>query len=209
MAEPSKSAGKPKFSLKLLWERFVQMFVPPYIQIGATLVCGGILYGTELWVRPMEERLKMEKQAAREAGVRLMELQRMLPEEKALDLQAGLRRIREEAISSDAMLAETVKTLAGVVRKEAWQGKITPEKAEPLSAEVPGLKVHRVTVEVSVPPDFSAGEDESDQTRLLRLLRKISELRAKHQLVGAEILSSPDQGFSARLTYHFYRVDHG
>ena len=209
MAEPSKTADKPKLTLKLLWERFVQFFVPPYIQIGATILCGIIIYGAEIWVRPMEERLKIEKQAAREAGVRLLELQRMLPEEKAQDLQAGLRRIREETISSDAMLAQAVKTLAGVVRKEAWQGKITPEKAEPISAEVPGLKVHRVTVEVSVPPAFSSGEDESDQARLLRLLRKIAEIRLKHQLVGAEILSTPEQGVSARLTYHFYRVDHG
>lgn len=208
MAEPSKT-DKPKPGLKELWERFVQVFVPPYIQIGATILCGVIVYGMELWVKPMEEQLKMEKQAAREAGTRVMELQRMMPQEQEQDLQAGLRRIREETISSDAMLAQTVKTLAGVVRKEAWQGKITPERAEPLSGEVPGLKVHKVTVEVSVPRDFSELQDDADQTRLLRLLRKIAELEPRHQLVGLEILSTPEKGFSARLTYHFYRIDHG
>ena len=209
MAEPSKTADKPKLSLKLLWERFVQIFVPPYIQVGATVLCGIIIYGAGLWVRPMESLFKMEKQAARETGTRLLELQRMLPQEKALDLQAGLRRVGDKTISSDAMLAEVVKTLAGVVRKEAWKGKITPEKAEPLSAEVPGLKVHRVTVEVSVPRDFSELQDDADQTRLLRLLKNIAELKPQHQLVGLEILCTPEQGFSARLTYHFYRVDHG
>lgn len=208
MAEPSKTE-KPKPGLKELWERFVQVFVPPYIQIGATILCGGIVYAMELWVKPMEEQLKVEKQAAREAGSRVLELQRMMPQEQEQDLQAGLRRIREETISSDAMLVQTVKALAGTVRKEAWQGKITPEKAEPLSPEVPGLKVHKVTVEVSVPRDFSELQDESDQTRLFRLLRKIAELEPRHQLVGLEILSTPEKGFSARLTYHFYRIDHG
>lgn len=209
MAEPSKSAPQSPASLKVMWERFVQMFVPPYIQIGATVLCGVIVYGMELWVQPMAELVKLEKQAAREAGTQLMDLQKKMPQEQEQDLQAGLRRIREETISSDAMLAQTVKTLAGIVRKEAWKGKITPEKAEPLSAEVPGLKVHRVTVEVSVPREFSELQDESDQTRLLRLLRKIAELGTRHQLVGLEILSSPEKGFSARLTYHFYRSDHG
>ena len=105
MAEPSKTADKPKLSLKFLWERFVQIFIPPYIQVGAIFLCGIIVYGAWLWVRPMESLFKMEKQAARETGARLLELQRMLPQEKALDLQAGLRRVGDKTISSDAMLA--------------------------------------------------------------------------------------------------------
>jgi len=43
----------------------------------------------------------------------------------------------------------------------------------------------------------------------LRLLRKLDALPAKHQLVGVEILSNVQGGFSAKCTYHYYKVRRG
>jgi hypothetical protein len=66
-----------------------------------------------------------------------------------------------------------------------------------------------LVLEVSVPPDFSRASQESDQVRLFRLLRKLDALQAKHQLVGLEIFSDVKGGFSAKLTYHYYRIRRG
>lgn len=209
MAESSSPRPALPGWVQTLGKLGLKIFVPPYAQIASALLCGAVIYGMDVWVRPMEEVLRSEKQAAREAGVRLMEQERLMPEEKAQDQQAGLRRIRGKTVNSNEGLTEIVRSLATLVRREGWQATVTPENAEPLSPNVPYLKVHRVQVELSVPPEFSVAQEESDQTRLLRLLRKIAETPSAHQLVGAEILSSPKQGFSARLTYHFYRVDRG
>ena len=114
-----------------------------------------------------------------------------------------------QTLDRDGELEALLQSMGGIVKKEGWKGKITPLALIQLTPEVPSLFAYPVVVDVSVPADFSRGSRESDQVRLLRLLRKLDALPAKHQLVGVEILSNVQGGFSAKCTYHYYKVRRG
>ena len=99
--------------------------------------------------------------------------------------------------------------MAKLVKKEGWKAKITPLAIRQPTASVPSLFAFPVVLEISVPPDVSRASRESDQARLFRLLRELDELPEKHQLVGVEIVSTLQAGFSAKVTYHYYRIRRG
>jgi len=194
---------------KSLWERFLGLLIPPWIQVGATILCLGIVYLMDLWVRPQEARLKVEKQAAQAMRNQVIDLEKRLPQEKGQDLQARIREAQGVTVDTEQHLQQTLEEMAQIVKKEVWKAKITPAAATPPTPAVPSLLAVPVVLELSVPPDFSESNRESDQTRLLRLLRKLAELKPKHQLVGLEIRADPSAGFSAKLTYHIYRIRRG
>lgn len=194
---------------KSLWQRFLELLVPPYIQVGATILCIGIVYLMDLWVKPQEARLKVEKQAAQAMRNQVIDLEKKLPQERGQDLQARIREVQGLTTDTEEELQRTLQQMAQILKKESWKAKITPSAATPPTSEVPSLLAVSVLLELSVPPEFSETQKESDQTRLLRLLRKLAELKPKHQLVGLEIRADPSAGFSAKLTYHFYRIRRG
>lgn len=194
---------------KTLGRRFLELLVPPWIQVGATLLCVVIIYLLDLWVKPQEARLRVEKQAAQAMRNQLIDLEKKLPQERGQDLQARIREAQGLTADTPEDLERTLQQMAQIVKKESWKAKITPSAATPPTSEVPSLLAVPVILELSVPPEFSETQKESDQTRLLRLLRKLAELPPKHQLVGAEIRANPAAGFSATLTYHFYRIRRG
>lgn len=194
---------------KSLWERFLGLLIPPWIQVGATILCLGIVYLMDLWVRPQEARLKVEKQAAQAMRNQVIDLEKRLPQEKGQDLQARIREVQGLTTDTEEELQRTLQQMAQILKKESWKAKVIPSAATPPTSEVPSLLAVSVLLELSVPPEFSETQKESDQTRLLRLLRKLAELKPKHQLVGLEIRADPTDGFSAKLTYHFYRIRRG
>lgn len=206
MDEPDNPKAPPK---KTLWKRFLELLVPPWIQVALTVFCLGIVYLVEIWVRPQAARLRVERQAAVEVRNQVIELEKKLPQEREQDLEARTRRARGETVDTAEDLQKVVMQISQIIKKEGWKAKISPLAAVSPAAEVPSLLAVPIVVEVSVPPEFSSSLAESDQTRLLRLLRKLAELKPKHNLVGLEIRANPQAEFSGKLTYHFYRIRRG
>jgi hypothetical protein len=202
-ADPKKPARKS------LWQRFLELLVPPWIQVALTILCLGIVYVMELWVRPQAQRLRVERQAAVEIRNQVVDLEKKLPQEREQDLEARVRKVRGQTVNSPEDLEKTVRQIGQILKQEGWKAKISPSPVVSPTAEVPSLEALPVVVEVSLPPEFSQSSRETDQARFLRLLRKLSVVSAKHQLVGLEIRSSPVAGFSGKLTYHFYRIRRG
>ena len=206
MDEPNNPKAPPK---KTLWQRFLELLVPPWIQVTLTVFCLGIVYLVNLWVQPQSARLQVERQAAVEVRNQVIELEKKLPQERGQDLEARTRKARTETADSPADLEQVVKQIGQIVKKEGWKAKISPLPAISPAAEVPSLVAVPVVLEVSVPPEFSSSTRETDQARLLRLLRKLAELKPRHQLVGLEIRADARTGFSGKLTFHFYRIRRG
>lgn len=206
MDEPDNPKAPPK---KTLWKRFLELLVPPWIQVALTVLCLGIVYLVEIWVRPQAARLRVERQAAVEVRNQVIELEKKLPQEREQDLAARTRRARGETVDTAEDLEKVVKQISQIVKKEGWKAKISPLAVMSPAAEVPSLLAVPIVVEVSVPPEFSSSIAETDQARLLRLLRKLAELKPKHNLVGLEIRANPQTEFSGKLTYHFYRIRRG
>lgn len=206
MDEPVNPKTPPK---KSLWKRFLELLVPPWIQVALTLFCLGIIYLVEIWVRPQVARLRVERQAAVEVRNQVIELEKKLPQERGQDLEARTRKARGETVDSPEDLEQAVKQISQIVKKEGWKAKISPLPVVSPATEVPSLLAVPIVVEVSVPPEFSSSIAETDQARLLRLLRNLAELKSKHHLVGLEIRANPQTGFSGKLTYHFYRIRRG
>jgi membrane-associated protease RseP (regulator of RpoE activity) len=202
-------ADRKPIEKKSLWQRFLELLIPPWIQVAAALVCAGIVYLADLWVRPDQARLRAEKQSSQLVRNQLLDLEKRLPQEREQDLQARVRAVQGQTLDRDGDLEALLQSMGEIVKKEGWKGKITPLALIQLTSEVPSLFAYPVVVDVSVPADFSRGSRESDQVRLLRLLRKLDALPAKHQLVGVEILSNVQGGFSAKCTYHYYKVRRG
>ena len=194
---------------KSLWQRFLELLIPPWIQVAAALVCAGIVYLAEIWVQPDQARLRVEKQSSQLVRNQLVDLEKKLPQEREQDLQARVRAAQGQTVDKDEDLRSVLQQIATIIKKEGWKAKITPLAVMQPTSEVPSLFSVPVVLEVSVPPEFSRASQESDQVRLFRLLRKLDALQAKHQLVGLEILSDVKDGFSAKLTYHYYRIRRG
>ena len=194
---------------KSLWQRFLELLIPPWIQVAAVLACAGIVYLANLWVQPDQARLRAERQSSQLVRNQLVDLEKKLPQEREQDLQARVRAAQGQTLDKDEDLQGALQQIATIVKKEGWKAKITPLAVMQPTATVPSLFASPVVVEVSVPPDYSRGSRESDQVRLFRLLRKLAALQAKHQLVGLEIFSDVKSGFSAKLTYHYYRIRRG
>ena len=202
-------ADRKPMEKKNLWQRFLELLIPPWIQVALALVCAGIVYLAEIWVQPDRARLRAEKQSSQLVRNQLLDLEKKLPQEREQDLQARVRAAQGQTVDKDEDLQGVLRQIAEIMKKEGWKAKITPLEIMQPTAAVPSLFAFPVVVEVSVPPDYSRGSKESDQVRLFRLLRKLDVLQAKHQLVGLEILSDVKAGFSAKLTYHYYRIRRG
>lgn len=202
-------ADRKPMEKKNLWQRFLELLIPPWIQVALALVCAGIVYLAEIWVQPDRARLRAEKQSSQLVRNQLLDLEKKLPQEREQDLQGRVRAAQGQTVDKDEDLQGVLRQIAEIMKKEGWKAKITPLAVMQPTATVPSLFAFPVVVEVSVPPDYSRGSRESDQVRLFRLLRKLDVLQAKHQLVGLEILSDVKAGFSAKLTYHYYRIRRG
>jgi len=194
---------------KSLWQRFLELLIPPWIQVAAALVCAGIVYLADIWVQPDQARLRAEKESSQLVRNQLVDLEKKLPQEREQDLQARVRAAQGQTLDKDEDLQGALEQIATIIKMEGWKAKITPLELMQPTVAVPSLFAFPVVLEVSVPPDFSRASQESDQVRLFRLLRKLDGLQAKHQLVGLEILSDVKSGFSAKLTYHYYRIRRG
>ena len=202
-------ADRKPIEKKSLWQRFLELLIPPWIQVAAALVCAGIVYLAEIWVQPDQARLRVEKQSSQLVRNQLVDLEKKLPQEREQDLQARVRAAQGLTVDKDEDLRSVLEQIATIIKKEGWKAKITPQAVMQPTSEVPSLFSVPVVLEVSVPPEFSRASQESDQVRLFRLLRKLDALQAKHQLVGLEIFSDVKGGFSAKLTYHYYRIRRG
>jgi hypothetical protein len=202
-------ADRKPIEKKNLWQRFLELLIPPWIQVALALVCAGIVYLVNLWVQPDQARLNVERQSSQLVRNQLLDLEKKLPQEREQDLQARIRAAQGQTVDRDEDLQGALQEIATIIKKEGWKAKIAPLAAMQPTGEVPSLFAIPLVLEVSVPPDFSRASQESDQVRLFRLLRKLDGLQAKHQLVGVEILSDVKSGFSAKLTYHYYRIRRG
>ena len=206
MATPA--SRKPR-ERKTFWQRFLSSLIPPWIQVAAVILCSGVVYLAELWVQPDRARLKAEKQSSQIIRNQFLDLEKKLPQEREQDLQARVRAAQGQTLDQDKDLEAQLAKMAKLVKKEGWKAKITPRAILQPTASVPSLFAFPVVLEISVPPDVSRASRESDQARLFRLLRELDELPEKHQLVGVEIVSTLQAGFSAKVTYHYYRIRRG
>ncbi|NBT48604.1 MAG: hypothetical protein EBT07_12445 [Actinobacteria bacterium] len=202
-------ADRKPIEKKSLWQRFLELLIPPWIQVAAALVCAGIVYLAEIWVQPDRARLRAEKESSQLVRNQLLEMEKKLPQEREQDLQARVRAAKGQTVDRDEDLRSVLQQIATIIKKEGWKATITTLAVKQPTTEVPSLFSVPLVLEVSVPPDFSRASQESDQVRLFRLLRKLDALQAKHQLVVLEIFSDVKGGFFAKLTYHYYRIRRG
>ena len=139
-------ADRKPIEKKSPWQRFLELLIPPWIQVVAALVCAGIVYLADLWVQPDQARLRAEKQSSQLVRNQLLDLEKRLPQEREQDLQARVRAVQGQTLDRDGELEALLQSMGGIVKKEGWKGKITPSAPIQLTSEVPSLFAYPVVV---------------------------------------------------------------
>ena len=99
-----------------------------------------------------------------------------------------------------------MEEIAGWMKAEGWKGEIKPRPEEGVTQELPGLRRIALGVEMVSPKSISSRLEESDQARLLKILRKISQISAPHIFRRLELDQNPDGEMRARMELEFFRL---
>jgi hypothetical protein len=187
-------------------ERVGGLFARPAVPAAVAVLAGLVLAFGEVQTRPMRAQVERErkKQVERESAVH--KALHQYTETMRLDNAAELRGWEKRLIQGDAQMQGVMEQIAGWMRTAGWKGQLVPRLAEPVAAEVPQLQRVRLEVELTCPRDVSERLPDSDQTRLFRLLRQISEIPAPHVLRMLEVEQNAAGELRARMELDFFRL---
>jgi hypothetical protein len=189
-----------------LRDRFTRLFTQPAVP-AVIVVLAGLIFGLgEMQSRPIR------KQAERE---RNLQVQREVAVEKALsqytltmrqDNEVERKAWEKRLLQKDEQMQGVMEQIAGWMKAEGWKGELKPRAEEGVTPDLPDLRRIALGVEMVSPRSVSGRVAESDQVRLLRLLRKISGIPAPHVVRRLEVDQNLDGEMRARVELEFFRL---
>ena len=187
-------------------KRGQELFSRPAVPVALVVLAGLVLAFGEVQTRPIRAQVGREraKQLERESAVHkaLNQYTETMRQDNATELRGWEKRL----VQNDAQMQGVMEQIAGWMRTAGWKGELVPRPEEAISAELPRLQRVRLVVEMTCPREVSERLPDSDQVRLLRLLRKIAEIPAPHVLRLVELEQSPLGELRARMELDFFRL---
>ena len=187
-------------------DRFTGLFTQPAVPAGMVVLAGVILGLGEMQSRPIRAQAERERN---------LQVQREVAVEKALgqytetmrqDNEVERKAWEKKLLQKDEQMQGVMEQIAGWMKAEGWKGELKPRMEEGVTPELPDLRRIGLGVELVSPRSVSARLKESDQVRLLRLLRKISEIPAPHMVRRLEVDQNLDGEMRARVELEFFRL---
>jgi len=113
---------------------------------------------------------------------------------------------KKKLLQTDGQVQGVMNEIAGWMKAEGWKGEIKPRPEEEVTQELPGLRRIALGVEMVSPKSISGRLEKSDQARLLKILRKISQIPAPHIFRRLELDQNSDGEMRARMELEFFRL---
>jgi hypothetical protein len=171
------------------------------------VVLAGVIFGLgEMQSRPIRAQVERERnlQVQREAAVEkaLGQYTETMKQDNEVERKAWEKRL----LQRDEQVQGVMEQIAGWMKAEGWKGELKPRAEEGVTPELSHLRRIGLGVEMVSPRSVSGRVTESDQVRLLRLLRKISQIPAPHVVRRLEVDQNLDGEMRARLELEFFRL---
>jgi len=189
-----------------LRDRFTRLFTQPAVP-AVMVVLAGLIFGLgEIQSRPIRAQVERERN---------LQVQREVAVEKALsqytetmrqDNEVERKAWEKKLLQKDEQMQGVMEQIAGWMKAEGWKGELKPRAEEGVTPDLPDLRRIALGVEMVSPRSVSGRVAESDQVRLLRLLRKISGIPAPHVVRRLEVDQNLDGEMRARVELEFFRL---
>jgi len=189
-----------------LRDRFTRLFTQPAVP-AVMVVLAGLIFGLgEIQSRPIRAQVERERN---------LQVQREVAVEKALsqytetmrqDNEVERKAWEKKLLQKDEQMQGVMEQIAGWMKAEGWKGELKPRAEEGVTPDLPDLRRIALGVEMVSPRSVSGRVTESDQVRLLRLLRKISGIPAPHVVRRLEVDQNLDGEMRARVELEFFRL---
>jgi len=187
-------------------ERFSGVFTQPAVPAGMVVLAGVILGLGEMLSRPIraqvarERNLQVQREAAMEKA--LNQYTDTMRQDNEVERKAWEKRL----LQRDEQMQGVMEQIAGWMKEEGWKGELKPRSEEGVTPQLPELRRIGLGVEMVSPRSVSIRVEESDQLRLLSLLRKISEIPAPHVFRRLEVDHNLEGEMRARVELEFFRI---
>jgi uncharacterized membrane protein len=189
-----------------LAERFSQIFTQPAVPVGMVVLAGVIFGLGEMQSRPIRAQAERERnlQVQREGAVEkaLSQYTETMKQDNEVERRAWENRL----LQKDDQMQGVMEQIAGWMKAEGWKGELKPRMEEGVTPELSDLRRIGLGVELVSPRSVSGRVAESDQVRLLRILRKISGIPAPHVVRRLEVDQNLDGEMRARVELEFFRL---
>jgi len=187
-------------------DRFTELFTQPAVPAGM-VVLAGLLFGLgEIQSRPIRAQVERERsqQVQREGAVEkaLSQYTETMRQDNEVERKAWEKKL----LQKDEQMQGVMEQIAGWMKAEGWKGELKPRAEEGVTPDLPDLRRIALGVEMVSPRSVSGRVAESDQVRLLRLLRKISGIPAPHVVRRLEVDQNLDGEMRARVELEFFRL---
>lgn len=183
-----------------------ELFARPAVPAALAVLAGLVVAFGEVQTRPIRAQVERERKKQVERESRMHQALHQYTETMRQDNAAELRGWEKRLIQGDAQMQGVMEQIAGWMRTGGWKGQLVPRPAEAVAAEVPQLQRIRLEVDLTCPREVSERLPDSDQTRLLRLLRRMAEIPAPHVLRKLEVEQGAAGELRARLELDFFRL---
>lgn len=187
-------------------ERFTGLFTQPAVPAAMVVLAAVIMVLGEIQSQPIRAQVARERN---------LQVQREVAVEKALsqytetmrqDNEVERKSWEKRLLQKDDQMQGVMEQIAGWMKAEGWKGELKPRMEEGVTPELSDLRRIGLAIELVSPRSVSARLTESDQVRLLRLLRKISEIPAPHVVRRLEVDQNLDGEMRARVELEFFRL---
>lgn len=186
--------------------RWADFFSKPAVPVGMVVLAGLIVGLGEMQSRPIRAQVERERanQIKREAAMEqaLSQYTETMRQDNEVEKTAWKKKL----LQTDGQVQGVMEEIAGWMKAEGWKGEIKPRPEEGVTQELPGLRRIALGVEMVSPKSISGRLEKSDQARLLKILRKISQISAPHIFRRLELDQNPDGEMRARMELEFFRL---
>lgn len=187
-------------------ERFTGLFTRPAVPAAMVVLAAVIMVLGEIQSQPIRAQVARERnlQVQREVAVEkaLSQYTETMRQDNEVERKAWEKRL----LQKDEQMQGVMEQIAGWMKAEGWKGELKPRMEEGVTPELSDLRRIGLAIELVSPRSVSARLTESDQVRLLRLLRKISEIPAPHVVRRLEVDQNLDGEMRARVELEFFRL---
>ena len=187
-------------------ERFTGLFTQPAVPAAMVVLAAVIMVLGEIQSQPIRAQVARERnlQVQREVAVEkaLSQYTETMRQDNEVERKAWEKRL----LQKDEQMQGVMEQIAGWMKAEGWKGELKPRMEEGVTPELSDLRRIGLAIELVSPRSVSARLRESDQVRLLRLLRKISEIPAPHVVRRLEVDQNLDGEMRARVELEFFRL---
>jgi hypothetical protein len=186
--------------------RWADFFSKPAVPAGMVVLAGLIVGLGEMQSRPIRAQVERERanQIKREAAMEqaLSQYTETMRQDNEVEKTAWKKKL----LQTDGQVQGVMNEIAGWMKAEGWKGEIKPRPEEGVTQELPGLRRIALGVEMVSPKSISGRLEKSDQARLLKILRKISQIPAPHIFRRLELDQNSDGEMRARMELEFFRL---